>query len=84
MNAYVAVPIEVGDVRSDLRVRAEPGGEQLGSMSPGDLFVIIGNPVCGDDGLMWWPIATLDESLTGWSAEGAAPDDYFMVPYSGS
>jgi Tol biopolymer transport system component len=81
MRAYVAVPIQEGDPRRDLRVRSAPEGEQVGSMSSGTDFLITGNPVCGDDGLMWWPVTTLDGVLSGWSVEGFAPDDYLMTPY---
>ncbi len=82
MTAYVVTPVAEGDERRNLRVRNQPGGEVIGIMEPGTDFRIIGQPQCGDDGLMWWEIETLDGSLRGWSVEGFAPDDYLMIPYS--
>jgi hypothetical protein len=63
-----------------VRVRETPGGTEVGLMEPGTLFVITGAAVCGDDGLRWWQLETLDEALSGWSAEGFAPDEYLLVP----
>lgn len=81
MIAAVVLPKE-GEVRRNLRVRDTPGGEQIGSLEPGTQFRLTEIGVCGEDGLLWWPLETLDGSLEGWSVEGFAPDDYLMVPIS--
>lgn len=78
MRAHVSIS-EAGETRVNLRVRAEPGGEQIASLEEGAEFYIIGEPVCFDD-LTWWHIETLDGAIQGWSAEGFAPDDYFITP----
>lgn len=80
LQAYVALPTEGSGVRRNLRVRAEPGGEEIAVLQPGTIFVLIGEGVCAADGLRWWLIQTLDGTLTGWSVEGFAPDDYMISP----
>jgi WD40 repeat protein len=78
--AYVPTAGEAGTNRN-IRVRTSPGGEQVGSLEPGNVFAIVGGPVCGDDGLLWWAVqSTTDSTLVGWSVEGFAPDDYLMWP----
>lgn len=79
-RAFVVISPE-GESRSDLRVRAEPGGEQIASMSEGTQFTIVDGPVCVD-GLTWWQIETLDGEISGWSAESIAPDTYLIQPES--
>jgi hypothetical protein len=79
MTAFVAIP-DPGQPRRNLRVRAKPGGEQVGSLTSGQYFIITGEAVCGEDGLRWWPIATRDGSLKGWSVEALAVDDTIMTP----
>jgi hypothetical protein len=80
MRAYVPL-LSDESIRRSLKVRAEPVGEQVGTLEPGVEFLITGEPICGEDGLRWWPLSTLDGVLTGWSVEGFAPDDYLMIPY---
>lgn len=81
MRAYVVVPVAEGEERRNLRVRNQPNGDVLGMLEPGTDFMVVGQPQCGDDGLLWWEIETLDGTLHGWSVEGFAPDDYLMIPY---
>lgn len=78
MLAMVSISPD-GETRVNLRVRTEPGGEQVASMPEGTEFYIISEPVCYD-GLTWWQIETIDGEISGWSAEGFAPDDYFITP----
>jgi TolB protein len=80
MLAAVVLPTADEPERQNLRVRDAAGGEPLGLLEPGAEFYIVGGPVCGDDGLRWWEIETVDGSLRGWSAEGFAPDAYLIVP----
>lgn len=79
-QAYVALPTEGSGVRRNLRVRSEPGGEEITVLQPGTDFILIGEAVCADDELRWWPIQTLDGTISGWSVEGFAPDDYMISP----
>jgi hypothetical protein len=79
-QAYVALPTEGSGVRRNLRVRVEPGGEEIAVLQPGTDFMLIGESVCTDDELRWWLIQTLDGTITGWSVEGFAPDDYMISP----
>jgi hypothetical protein len=79
-QAYVALPNEGSGVRRNLRVRDEPGGEQIAVLQPGTDFMVIGEAVCADDELRWWLIQTLDGTITGWSVEGFAPEDYMISP----
>lgn len=82
VGMQVLVTAELGEdgERRNLRVRESPGGEPVGLLEPLDTFYIIGEAVCGEDGLRWWPIQTTDGQLQGWSVEGFAPDDYLMIP----
>ena len=80
LQAYVALPTEGSGVRRNLRVRTEPGGDQIAVLEPGTDFTLIGEAVCADDELRWWPIQTLDGTITGWSVEGFGPDDYMISP----
>ncbi len=76
--AFVTIS-PAGEERVDLRVRNSAGGERIGALAEGTQFTVIGGPECAD-GLTWWQIETLDGSLTGWSAEGIAADDYYIQP----
>ncbi len=82
-QAYVALPTEGSGVRRNLRVRTEPGGEEIAVLQPGTDFTLIAEAVCADDELRWWLIRTLDGTITGWSVEGFAPDDYMITPNEG-
>jgi dipeptidyl aminopeptidase/acylaminoacyl peptidase len=79
MTAVVSAP-KPGQPKRSLRVRGQPGGAPVGSLASGQVFTITGEAVCGDDGLRWWPIATPDGNLKGWSVEALSVDDYIMTP----
>jgi WD40 repeat protein len=78
MNAVVRLS-PPSDSPQNLRVRATPGGETIGSLIEGTRIYIIGDGVCGD-GVIWYPIETLDGQVEGWSAEGVAPNVYYIQP----
>lgn len=80
LQAYVALPTEGSGVRRNLRVRVEPGGAQIAILQPGTNLTLLDEAVCADDELRWWLIQTLDGTITGWSVEGFAPDDYMITP----
>lgn len=62
-----------------LNLRTNPNGAIILTLTGGDVFDIIGGPIC-DGGLYWWQI---DRSGTiGWVAE-ATSSDYFIEPYDG-
>jgi hypothetical protein len=80
MFMIAAVPYAAeGEVRTTLRVRAAPGGEQVGSLQEGQRFRIGDQAECGADGLRWWPIQALEGGISGWSAESIG-DSYLMEP----
>jgi dipeptidyl aminopeptidase/acylaminoacyl peptidase len=80
MLMIAAVPDTVeGEVRTTLRVREAPDGAQVGSLNPGQRFRITDQGECDTNSVLWWPIETLDGSLSGWSAEYAG-GAYLMVP----
>ncbi|HEX2620818.1 MAG TPA: hypothetical protein VHL11_11740 [Phototrophicaceae bacterium] len=79
MIAMASLPDE-GEVRQNLRVRASPGGEQVASLEAGTQFRLVDEGSCGDDGLIWWEIETLDGKVHGYSAEALLPDNYLMTP----
>jgi hypothetical protein len=77
---FVPTAVEAGSNRN-LRLRDAPNGEQTGSLLPGTFAVIVDGPVCGDDGLRWWGVTSMDDSsLRGWAVDGFAPDDYLLLP----
>jgi hypothetical protein len=53
-------------VTAQINIRQEPGGDVLGTMRRGDVFLIIGGARCADD-LTWWQVQIGD--TIGWSAE---------------
>jgi hypothetical protein len=57
---------------SNLNLRAAPtlAGPRIGLVPPGQVFTILGGPVCAADGLHWWQIE--HGALTGWIAQGQA------------
>ena len=77
--AYASLPAQ-GETSFALRVRAQPGGRQIGFLNPGTLFEILSGPECDDEGLRWWRIQTMDGRIDGWSVEAIAPDNYLITP----
>lgn len=57
-----------GGSPSNVRSGADVAAEQVGQLQPGEVFTVVGEPVCGSDGLYWWEIQSGD--LTGWIAQG--------------
>lgn len=67
----------IGDAPS--RLRSGPGlsGTQLTLINPGTVIEIFGGPICADQ-YVWWQVSA--NGQTGWVAEGALPDNYFIAP----
>jgi len=65
-----------GYVNFDLKlaIRQTPGGPVLDQLDLGQLFTVIGGPVCLS-GLNWWEVE-LDTGAIGWVGEGA---DYYLI-----
>lgn len=63
------------------RIRNAPSlnGAQIGTISPGGTVRVIGGPSCdAASNIIWWQIEY--NNITGWTAEGVLPDDYFLEP----
>ncbi|MCB9453208.1 MAG: SH3 domain-containing protein [Anaerolineaceae bacterium] len=64
---------------ANLNVRAEPAttSEREGVISGGDVFMVIGGPVCAE-GYTWWQV-DYKNTLSGWAVE-ALGTQYLMLP----
>jgi hypothetical protein len=61
------------------RVRDKPGTEDttvVGQIEPGEEVVIFDGPVCANE-MVWWKVGSLEQDLTGWTAEGDR-DDFWL------
>jgi hypothetical protein len=63
----------------DMNIRNEPAGLVIAQIRQGSAIFIKGTPVCRSE-FLWWFIETADGFVRGWVAEGALPDDYFIIP----
>jgi hypothetical protein len=68
-----------GELRRNQNVRLAPGGAIAAAIPEGTLLYITGEPVCIEP-LLWWPIQTANGAVSGWTAEGEAPDTYYIEP----
>ncbi|MBZ0285771.1 MAG: S8 family serine peptidase [Anaerolineae bacterium] len=57
-----------------LAIRQQPGGSELDRLNLGQLFTVIGGPVCLSQ-LNWWEVE-LDTGAIGWVGEG---EDYYLI-----
>ena len=72
------------EVISNLNLRSSPGigNNWLKTMPSGTQVSVIGGPIClpHEDGeYLWWQLE-LDDGQTGWSAEAALEEFYFLEP----
>jgi WD40 repeat protein len=68
-----------GGVPNRLRDQPNLNGAQVGMAAPESTLAIIGGPVCDAEGqVIWWQVQM--GNVTGWTAEGFAPDEYFLEP----
>ncbi len=77
----VGVRGEVCTREDRVRVRSKPGRRagRIAWAYPGDRFVVIDGPECGD-GWVWWQVR-LDDGTIGWMAEGGDErDPKFLCP----
>lgn len=63
----------------DMNIRNEPAGLVIAQIREGSAIFIKGTPVCRNE-FLWWFIETADGFVRGWAAEGALPDDYYLIP----
>jgi hypothetical protein len=66
-----------GNTPNRLRQSPSTSAEQIGVLNAGEVFTVVGGPVCAD-GFVWWQVTS--QGQTGWTAEGALPNDYFVDP----
>jgi hypothetical protein len=61
------------------RVRIAPAtsAEQIGTINPLQPFEILAGPSCSE-GYVWWQVSL--DGQVGWTAEGVAPDEYYLEP----
>lgn len=62
------------------RVRNSPNGEVIGTVKPGDDFIITDGPRCDTKFIAWWKIQLLNTGLTGWTAEGQGKEYWIVQP----
>lgn len=70
-----------GGVPNRLRDQPSTRGAQVGMAQPETTLTVIGWPVCdAASGIVWWQVQF--GNVTGWTAEGLLPDEYFLEPVS--
>lgn len=67
----------IGAAPSRLRNAPSLAGNQIALINPGVVFDVTGGPICAD-AYIWWQVVANGQS--GWMAEGAPPDAYFLAP----
>jgi hypothetical protein len=63
------------------RLRDQPGtsATQVGQVPPGSSIDVLAGPVCdAAASIIWWQVRF--RNVTGWTAEGLYPDNYFLEP----
>lgn len=64
---------------NSLNLRGIPNGVILGQLGAGQVFTVIGGPIC-EAGFYWWQVNAGGQ--LGWVAE-VSQSDYFIEPYAG-
>ncbi|HVU10679.1 MAG TPA: SH3 domain-containing protein [Phototrophicaceae bacterium] len=67
------------------RLRNQPSvnAQQIGMIQPGTTVSVVGGPTCEDSSkIVWWQV--IASGVTGWTAEGQLPNNYFLAPVGGS
>ncbi|MFO7323737.1 MAG: SH3 domain-containing protein [Chloroflexota bacterium] len=67
----------IGAAPSRLRNSPSLAGTQIDLINPGVVVDVTGGPICADE-YVWWQV--IAEGRSGWMAEGALPDAYFLAP----
>ena len=68
--------VGLGGVPNRIRAEPDPSGQMITQVPPGNLFRVVGGPVCDTtEFLRWWEVVY--QETTGWMAEGVG-DRYFV------
>ncbi|MFZ6030092.1 MAG: SH3 domain-containing protein [Chloroflexota bacterium] len=68
------------DTDTPNRLRDAPGfdGKPIGYALPGESVEVLDGPIC-KEGMWWWKVATSENNLVGWTAEGDN-EEYWLLP----
>jgi serine/threonine-protein kinase len=76
LHTEMTARVGLGGVPNRIREEPDPSATMITQVPPGELFRVIGGPVCDDTQfLRWWEVTYRDS--TGWMAEGVG-DRYFV------
>lgn len=76
LSIEMTARVGIGGVPNRMRAEPDPGAAMLTQVPPGDLFRVVGGPVCDTTQfLRWWEVTY--QGITGWMAEGVG-DRYFV------
>jgi len=79
LNVGAEARVPAGNAPNRIREFPALSGRQIGLINPNTTARIIGGPSCDfNSGIIWWQIDY--NGITGWTAEGRLPDDYFLDP----
>ncbi|NDJ62243.1 MAG: SH3 domain-containing protein [Chloroflexi bacterium] len=71
--------VEDGGVPNRLRTAPSRDAEQIGVINSGEIVPVIGGPSCDTEAsIVWWQVNA--GGVTGWTAEGVPPDNYYLEP----
>lgn len=71
--------VPAGNTPNRIREAPSTSAAQVGLINPNTTARVIGGPSCDlTAGIIWWQITY--NGVTGWTAEGVLPDDYFIDP----
>lgn len=75
--------IGTGGISNRLRSAPSTSAQQIGVIQPGETVSILDGPSCEAGAqIIWWRVST--RGITGWTAEGQLPGDYFLAPINSS
>jgi LysM repeat protein len=69
---------DANNVPNNVRSDPSSGSERIGQIPAGDVFQIIGGPICAEN-TTWWQVRY--RTTTGWTAEGAN-GEYWLEPFT--
>jgi hypothetical protein len=76
MSIGMTARVGLGGVPNRIRQEPDPSAQMITQVPPGNLFRVVGGPVCDTSQfLRWWEVVY--QETTGWMAEGVG-DRYFV------
>lgn len=66
------------NIPNNVRSQPSAAAERVGQIPAGDVFQVIGGPICAEN-TAWWQVRY--RTLTGWTAEGAS-GEYWLEPFT--